>query len=151
MTIRKKMNKIKNNFFGVCLTLLWLVVLVNSEFLGKVEGYLLPVISEATVTSYRETPEGVYLTGTYQKVRNCEFVDMDVVVYDGVGNGSRIDLIMPGRNKVRNVGTVTFENYFVATSMEDLAKSSFVFAHSCHPPSAPLSRDVKSVVQLDFE
>ena len=95
----------------------------------EIEHRMFPVVSDFEITRSERTPNGVLIWGTFEKERDCQFVEAVVLA-----GAISLDLEYLDRSKnkavSRALGPQTFGPWRISP---DLYPLRIVARHSCHP------------------
>jgi hypothetical protein len=116
--------------------LLTVVIMLNSFFavaLGRWEGMQWPVVSDVSLEIGESVyPSSVRITGTFEKVRECEFVKSEFRL--GMpGNSILLDVTYEEPSKVRGTGLWEYGPWVVNANQQQMEYGVFTEVHhSCH-------------------
>lgn len=114
----------------------FLIQLVTIVIGPRLEGRLFPVVDQVTITDVEESGCGdcVSISGHFEKLRECTFLDL-LVVYQ-VPNGGRVGVPVRFTNGtiVRGEGIHDFGPWEIDLSVRQFEDNTVVEAfHQCHP------------------
>lgn len=119
--------------FAMSLSIIQLTTLVLGP---RIEGRLFPVVGDVVITSQAEVDCGncISLFGTFQKLRECTFLDL-LVIYQTPDKGEvGVPVRFTNGAVVRTEGLHSFGPWEVDLSPRQFEQSTIVEAyHECHP------------------
>jgi len=127
------MTNMKFSNYAIMLAICWILLFINTNTVGRLEGLFLPVVNSFTIDSVESGGGRSELTGTFLKLRNCDFVDINwnYAVNGGIST-TNLDIVEPA--KVRTGGFHEYGPWYVNISNENVRDHSVVeVIHRCHP------------------
>jgi len=112
------------------------IQLVTGAIGPRLEGRLFPVVENVEVQQIEESPCGdcISITGTFEKVRECVFLDLLVVYRTPTGGEVGVPVRFTEGTMYRGEGVHEYGPWEVDLSARQFEESTVVEAfHQCHP------------------
>lgn len=137
--------------FTHILLILWVLLFVNSSALEKIEGAIFPVVKNPVITSIQPVHEGVLFAGTFDKIRQCDFVSMSLIIKNRItGTTAHTEINYPIA-QIREPGPQKFENWKSKVTPNQLVNSDLYMVHHCRIPIAGFKHKVRTVQMFKIE
>lgn len=93
----------------------------------------MPVVERIRLVGI-QTSDGMLLTGSFYKARECRFLSIEAVLYNVRGDSVRVPVIIREGTKLRSNGVHEFGPWIVDVSpLEFKFNTIMEVTHSCHP------------------
>ncbi len=119
--------------FAMAFSIIQLTTLVLGP---RIEGRLFPVVNNVVIDDLRESTCGncIIVTGTFDKLRECTFLDLLVVYRTPDGGEVGVPVRFTEGVLVRDTGVQEFGPWEIDLSPRQFEQSTIVEAyHQCHP------------------
>ena len=108
------------------------VVLISLSYVGKVEGYVYPVITNFTIERTVSSGIGTIFWGSFDKVRNCSFND-HYVEYKEDDIYIKVHIQVLETAKIHKTGHQLYGPWYISVTKDKLSELSFYAEHECVP------------------
>lgn len=120
------------NMLGMALatSLTIFFVVIFAPLLSAIEGYALPVTDKLNITSVVEDKAGIIVEGSFDKLRNCEFVSLEW----RTSFGQRIDYsFLEDYDPISRPTGDQIIGPWLLFKVESLNNLEAIVTHQCHP------------------
>lgn len=136
---------IANKIWSIFILSCWLVLAINVNFLGIIEGYINPVIKNVSILSFNDSK--VY--GNLDKLRNCRFVGMEWYILNDYGEYKKVTVKLPDNVVNFYEGNHIFGPMELLITKDKLEHSMVRVFHDCDEHI--FTNNVISIVKIDVE
>lgn len=100
----------------------------------RLEGYLFPVMSEATIERYLpDGDEWTLIHGSFEKYRNCKFIGLEWSLKQGSGPSVIVPVEFLSGTRARGAGEQEFGPWKLTVRPESIEGMTYAHAyHQCH-------------------
>lgn len=125
----------KPSQYALFLIFAWLTIIFTSDAIGKIEGFLFPVVSklEYEVMNQDESESHAALKGQFEKYRNCSFNRIKWMLKDEEDLSVEVEVSFDKQVVIRKQGKQIFYNWKVYNYGVSLKNSDIYVYHNCHP------------------
>ena len=143
----KKVMLLKNiiGFLTALVLFITVTYAAGENIPGKIEGYFFPVTKSVkfwTEKHYHNSSEIHYApalilaNGVMEKKRDCQFISMEVVIFDNLGNSAVVEVDNLEGTKIRDVGFHLYGPWIIRAPFDDtIIRNLHVHiyvTHRCH-------------------
>ena len=115
------------------LTALLVLVFYQPSYFGRIEGKLWPVVTRAELTEVIDQGSDIWIFGTTEKVRDCQFEGLEWRLGDS-DQSIPVRVIFLDGEQIRPAGSIEFGPWLIHLTKEQFETQSFArTTHKCHP------------------
>lgn len=115
------------------LTLIIVLLVAKSDFMGSLDGYLFPVVSPASIAPVVESDGISTVSAEARKNRSCDWLRTEWFFGNINGRAAQVDMQHLDPPKIRNAGVLKWDRIEVGLTYREIGRNSYALVyHDCY-------------------